>query len=528
MYDALIIGNGGAGLSCAISLKKRGYNVIILSKTHATASQTSQAQGGINAVLGNSNDTVINHIDDTLKSAHQLGDKDAISFMCGEAAKTIEWLDSLGVPFSRDKSSNIAQRQMGGASDKRACYSSDYTGLKILHSLFDTALSLGIEFIDESMLLSLIIENEEIKGVTSLDIKTSQVSQILAKNTILATGGYGGVYHNFSTNSSATTSDGIVAALNKGVELENMEFVQFHPTSLKDKFILISESARGEGGYLVTKDGKRFVDELLPRDIVARELYKKIDNEEEVFLDLRHLGLEKIVHLMPQEYKLCFQFTGLKMDKELIPIIPASHYTMGGIKVNQESRTNIKSLYAIGECCSNGIHGANRLGGNSLLEIITFGKHLGDNICISDNEGKNIEYPEFLEDKDMIDKLYSMDNTIDFYKSKETLGKMMFKNVGLFKCENKLNKANHLIEQYKKNFKFMGIDDKNKIYNTNLKELLEFKNMVLCAEVIIQSALNRKESRGAHYRDDYPKENNTFSKNTIIKKVKDTLAMELR
>ncbi|MCK5293916.1 MAG: FAD-binding protein, partial [Arcobacteraceae bacterium] len=236
----------------------------------------------------------------------------------------------------------------------------------------------------------------------------------------------------------------------------------------------------------------------------------------------------KIVHLMPQEYKLCFQFTGLKMDKELIPIIPASHYTMGGIKVNQESRTNIKSLYAIGECCSNGIHGANRLGGNSLLEIITFGKHLGDNICISDNEGKNIEYPEFLEDKDMIDKLYSMDNTIDFYKSKETLGKMMFKNVGLFKCENKLNKANHLIEQYKKNFKFMGIDDKNKIYNTNLKELLEFKNMVLCAEVIIQSALNRKESRGAHYRDDYPKENNTFSKNTIIKKVKDTLAMELR
>ncbi|MCK5294633.1 MAG: FAD-dependent oxidoreductase, partial [Arcobacteraceae bacterium] len=300
MYDALIIGNGGAGLSCAISLKKRGYNVIILSKTHATASQTSQAQGGINAVLGNSNDTVINHIDDTLKSAHQLGDKDAISFMCGEAAKTIEWLDSLGVPFSRDKSSNIAQRQMGGASDKRACYSSDYTGLKILHSLYDTALSLGIEFIDESMLLSLIIKNEEIIGVTSLDIKTSQVSQILAKNTILATGGYGGVYHNFSTNSSATTSDGIVAALNKGVELENMEFVQFHPTSLKDKFILISESARGEGGYLVTKDGKRFVDELLPRDIVARELYKKIDNEEEVFLDLRHLGLEKIVHLMPQ------------------------------------------------------------------------------------------------------------------------------------------------------------------------------------------------------------------------------------
>jgi len=516
MYDVLIIGNGGAGLSAAISLHNRGFDVAIVSKTNATASQTSQAQGGINAVLGTNEDSVQHHINDTIKSANNLGSVESIIMMCEEAFDTIKWLDTLGVPFSRDENNNIAQRQMGGASNKRACYSADYTGLKILHTLYDTALALGITFIDDSMLLNLIIEEDEVKGITALDIKTSEVKQILCSTTILASGGYGGVYHNFSTNSSATTSDGIISAYNAGVKLENMEFVQFHPTALKDKFILISESARGEGGYLVTKDEKRFVDELLPRDIVAREIYKKQLNNEEVFLDIRHLGLEKILHLMPQEYKLCEQFTGLKMDKDLIPIIPASHYTMGGIKVKSSSSTNINLLYAIGECSSNGVHGANRLGGNSLLEIITFGKKLGDTLCISDTPISNKIYEQFLQDKSMIEEEFTKTSKKDFYKLRDNLGKLMYENVGLFKNEKNLNEALEIVKEYKNDFKNISCTDKSKVYNTNLKELLEFKNMVICAEIIIRSALNRCESRGAHFRSDYQDTLEDFEKNTII------------
>ena len=527
MYDILIIGNGGAGLSAAISLHNRGFDVAIVSKTNATSSQTSQAQGGINAVLGKNNDTVQNHIDDTLKSANKLGSKEAITFMCEESSSTIEWLDTLGVPFSRNEQNNIAQRQMGGASNNRACYSSDYTGLKILHTLFDTALALGITFIDDTMLLNLIVDNNEVKGITALNIKTTEVVQILSKATIMATGGYGGVYYNYSTNSSATTSDGIIAAIKAGVELENMEYVQFHPTALKDKFILISESARGEGGYLVTKDEKRFVDELKPRDIVAREIYKKLLNNEEVFLDIRHLGLEKIMHLMPQEYKLCEQFTSLKMDKDLIPITPASHYTMGGIKVKSDSSTNIKSLYAIGECSSNGVHGANRLGGNSLLEIVTFGKNLGDTLCISDNPIISKIYDQFICDKNKINDEFNKEATNDFYKLREKLGKVMYENVGLFKNDEKLNEALNKILEYKNEFDNISITDKSKIYNTNLKDLLEFKNMILCAEVIILSAINRTESRGSHYRSDFKQPKEEFEKNTIISYENDILNVRL-
>lgn len=527
MYDILIIGSGGAGLTSAIMMKERGLNVAILSKTSCTSSQTSQAQGGINAVLGNNSDIVQNHIDDTIKSAHKIGNIQTISFMCEEAKDSIEWLDKLGVPFSRDMENNIAQRQLGGASDKRACYSSDYTGLKILHTLYDTALSLGVEFIDEYMLLNLIVEDGTTKGITALNIKNSEVYQFLAKKVVIATGGYGGVYFGYSTNSSATTSDGIVSALNIGCELKNMEFVQFHPTALKDKFILISESARGEGGFLVTKDGKRFVDELLPRDIVAREIYKIIKKGGEVYLDLRHLGVERILHLMPQEYKLCYQFTGLRMDKDLIPITPASHYTMGGIKVNKECKTNIKNLYAVGECSSIGVHGANRLGGNALLEIITFGKYLGENINIQNIEIQDKEYDIFIKDKEFISKQFEKENKVDFYKLRAALGTLMFNNVGLFRDENHLLEAIKQIKVYKDDFCYMGIEDKNKIYNTNLKELIEFKNMLDCSEAIILSALNRVESRGAHFRDDEQEEIEAFARDTIVKKIDLAISVEL-
>ena len=513
IYDAIIIGSGGAALSSAISLKQKGLNVLVISKTSNTASQTSQAQGGINAVI-NPNDSIQNHINDTLKSASNIGSKSAIEFMCNNASDTIKWLDDLGVPFSKDINNNIAQRALGGASFNRACYSSDYTGLKILHTLFDTAIKLEIEFLFDTNLIDIIIKDNTAKGIIVLDIKTSEIKQYLGKNIILATGGYGGVYHNFTTNSASSVGDGIAVALNKGVIVENMEFVQFHPTALKDKFILISESARGEGGYLVTADGKRFVDELLPRDIVAREIYKKIKNNEEVFLDVRHLGLEKILHLMPQEYKLCLDYTGIKMDENLIPITPASHYSMGGIKVNKELQTNIKYLYAVGEVSSVGVHGANRLGGNSLLEIITFGRSIANTISM-ENIVKNEIYAELKSSNKLVQSLLEEKNNNEFYKIKDKLGITMFENVGLFRDELKLNKALDFVKEQINNIDNFNIYDKSKIYNINLKDFLEFKNSLYICEAIIKSALQRKESRGAHYRDDFNTLDKQFDSSTL-------------
>lgn len=504
MYDAIIIGSGGAALSCAIALKNRNFNVLIITKTAPTASQTSQAQGGINAVLGNNNDTIENHIQDTLKSAHGIANENTVGYMCTKASEIINWLDELGVPFSRDNHHQIARRQMGGACEKRACYSSDYTGLKILHTLYDIVLKENIEIIEDTLLLNLLNENNSIKGISALDIKTSQVKQYLSKNVILATGGYGGIYHKYTTNSSATTADGIISAYNSGATLENMEFIQFHPTALKDNFILISESARGEGGYLVTKDEKRFIDELLPRDIVAREIYKKMQEKEDVFLDLRHLGFEKIFHLMPQEYKLIKKFSSLSMDKDLIPIVPASHYSMGGIKVNQEGKSSLNNLYAIGECSSNGVHGANRLGGNSLLEIIVFGKSLGDNLEVGDNSIEIKEYEQYLVDKNQIALLFDKDVDEDFYKYKNKLGKLMYNNVGLFRDKDSLNIAKKELEEISSLLNKMGIEDKSKNFNTNLKEFIEFKNMLACSKIVVNSAIQRCESRGAHYRTDFP------------------------
>ncbi len=516
-YDVIIIGSGGAALSCAIRAKQKGLSVAIITKSNTTASQTVQAQGGLNGVLDDGSDTIKAHIEDTLKSSSEIGDIEAITFMCENAREAIEWLDSLGVPFSRDENNQIARRQLGGATAKRACYSSDYTGLKILHTLYDTTIKLNIPIFENCLLLDLIISHGEVFGINYLELKTSEIKQLFGGNIVLATGGYGGVYHGFTTNSKNTTADGIMAGFRAGVELENMEFIQFHPTALLDRFILISESARGEGGYLVTKDEKRFVNELLSRDLVAREIYKKILNDEEVFLDLRHISKEKLLHLLPQEYKLIFKFTSLQMDKDLIPITPATHYTMGGLKCNKDSRTSLNNLYAIGEVASNGVHGANRLGGNSLLEIVVFGKKLGDSLQPSILSLEVSDNTTF--ERNMKDIEYIFDNipTLDFYKYRKKLGEIMFLNVGLFRTHEGLLEAFNFVQDIIENLEKFSTDDKSKLFNTNLIEFLEFRNCVFCAKTIILSAKERCESRGSHFRNDFPKPSDTYKKSTIIK-----------
>ena len=497
--DVLIIGAGGAGLVAAIYAKEQGVNVKVLTKEYPTRSQTCMAQGGINAALGNvSEDSIEDHIANTLKSAHSQADEEAVRFMCSEAIETVHWLESIGVCFSRTKEGKIAQRTLGGASAPRACYAQDYTGLKILHTLYDKALSLGIEIENEKFLLELLQDKDaKVSGVLMLDIRSGEVQKYEANSVILATGGYSRIYDKNSTNSTASTGDGIAAALRVGAKLIDMEFVQFHPTALKNSSILISESARGEGGYLLNSKGERFTNELAPRDEVSRAIHKEILKGEDIFLDIRHLGEEFIEEGLPQERKLAKLYEDIDPVHQLIPIKPVAHYTMGGIEVNNKSQTSVSGLFACGECANHRVHGANRLGGNSLLEIVVFGKEAGINAAKMAKNSSEVEEKETL-----LQKLQHYTNEIDFYEKKQFLGDLLYKKVGIVRKKDELQEVLEEIQLLKSQLPSMGVSDDSKIYNTNLLEFIEFHNILDVAEVVVASALKRHESCGAHFMEE--------------------------
>ena len=534
MIDVLIIGSGGAGLTAALSAKASGASVLVIGKAYPTNSQTSMAQGGMNAALSNadednSKDSIDLHIADTIKSARGLCDDTMVKQMCSDAPNAIAWLESIGVPFSRldnGKSgvNTVAQRQMGGASAKRACYAQDYTGLKILHTIYDTCLKNNIDFLDEHYLLNLVVREETVRGATFLNIRTGIVAQINAKSVIIATGGYGGIYHGYTTNTYGSTGDGIAATVRAGGAVSDMEFIQFHPTALKGSSILISESARGEGGYLVNTAGERFIDELKPRDVVARAIFEQFKNGQEVFLDVRHLGEEKLMELLPQEVALCKLHEHVDPAKELIPIKPVAHYTMGGIDVNNNLEIRgIKGCFAVGECSNAKVHGANRLGGNSLLEITAFGKRVGENAYNYTQENITLEADDTQAkyDKEMLDILYNKKPTINFYEKRDTLGTLFYESVGILRVNTSLHIALEEILAMQTDLSQMGIEDKSRTNNTNLIELLEFSNALLLAPSIISSAISRDESRGAHFKVGFEaQDDKNFSKNIILQKKK--------
>jgi len=524
MIDVLIIGSGGAGLCAALSAKENGSNVLVVSKTFPTHSQTVQAQGGINAVLYEDEDSVDCHISDTYKASCELSNKDNIKFLCENAKENILWLDSIGVPFNKNANAKIKQRRFGGTKKLRTCYSSDYTGLKIIHTLFDQCIKNKIDFKNEYFLLELIIENNNCHGAIFLDIQNGNIEKIYSKSTIIATGGYSGIYSNNTTNSLSNCSDGIAVALRAGVKLSNMEFVQFHPTALKDSNILISESARGEGAYLVDCKNNRFIDELKSRDEVTKAIYEKIINNEKVYLDLRHLGKEKIDKLLPQEKKLAFEYSNIDISKELLPINPAAHYSMGGIKTDINSKTNIENLYACGEVAQSSIHGANRLGGNSLIEIVTFGKSAGIN---ASNNSKNITIKkdiEFINScKDKIEKIFNFTNKINFYEKKDLLANNLFEKIGILRNENDINEFIDFITEINSEIENMGVLDKSKIYNKNLIDFLEFINQIEISHIIALCSKQRKESRGSHTRVDYKDISSEYTKYSYVIKQNDLL-----
>ena len=510
--DVLIIGAGGAGLVAALHAHEAGASVRVITKEYPTRSQTCMAQGGINAALGNAGeDSVEAHIQNTLKSAHSIASQTAIELLCKEAPNAVEWLDSIGVCFSRTSESKIAQRTLGGASAPRACYAQDYTGLKILHTLYDRCQEAGIEILSEKFLLDILTDEEGVYGASVLDIRSGDLETYTARAVVVATGGFSRIYDKHSTNSTASTGDGIAAAMRAGARVSDMEFVQFHPTALKNSSILISESARGAGGYLLNSKGERFTDELKPRDEVARAIHNEMQSGEEIFLDIRHLGETFIDEELPQERKLAKLYENIDPVFDLIPIKPVAHYTMGGIEVDAKSSSIVKGLYAAGECANHRVHGANRLGGNSLLELIVFGKQAGVNAAEFAKNSKKSSSNVVKE------PLVSSSNVeIDFYSAREELGDIFYKNVGILREKKSLESTLNVVNEYIAKLPLMGAEDNSKLYNTNKIEFLEFKNSLELSRLVLVGAIARKESRGAHFRADFPKESELFEMHTII------------
>lgn len=522
--SVIVVGAGGAGLVAALSAYESGAKVTVLTKEYPTRSQTCMAQGGINAVLSQEEgDSIETHVQNTLKSANGLADEKAVRYMCQEAPEAVRWLDGIGVPFSRTGNSKIAQRKLGGAYAARACYAQDYTGLKILHTLYDRCLAAEIEILNERHLLEFITNTDAnnrsyVCGVSVLNKRSGEVEIYEAPSVIVATGGYSRVFNNYSTNSVASTGDGAAAALRAGAKLSNMEFVQFHPTALKESSILISESARGAGGYLLNSKGERFVNELAPRDEVSKAIDDEMDKGEDIYLDIRHLGAEFIEKELPQESKLAKLYESVDPVTDLLPIKPAAHYTMGGIEVDENSSTSIDGLFAVGECANHKVHGANRLGGNSLLELVVFGKQSGKNAAeYAKNFEKKIDAAgekTFFENQ--LAEIKKFPNEINFYEKYAELGELFYKNAGVKRKKSNLQSALEKVKEMKKSISKMGVSDKAKKYNTNLLEFLEFKNMLELGELILISAIHRDESRGAHFRIDAPSRDEKFTANTII------------
>ncbi len=522
MIDVLIIGSGGAGMVAALSAKEAGASVAIVGKSYATRSQTCMAQGGINAAIGE-DDSVASHIADTLKSSQGLGDEKAIEKLCKEGVDAVRWLDRIGVPFSRSAESEIAQRRLGGAATDRACYAQDYTGLKILHTLYDNCLKEEIDFYNEHFLLELITTDGDVKEVCGAHfkvLKTGEIKSIYAKSVIMATGGYSRVYDHYSTNATGSSGDGLAAALRAGVLLSDMEFVQFHPTGLKNASILISESARGAGGYLLNAHGERFCDELQPRDALSRDINEEIKKSGAVFLDIRHLGENFIDHELPQERKLAKLYENVDPVTDIIPIKPVAHYTMGGIAVDKNGESSLSGLFAVGECANTNVHGANRLGGNSLLELVVFGKEAGRSAALA---AQSIELPveesaSLIEVKQELEHIREYTNEIDFYEKRTELGELFYKFAGIERSEHGLSSALEQVHGMRHELHKMGVIDTSLVYNTNFIEFLEFTNMLQLAEVMLVAMLERRESRGAHDREDFSERDDMlYAKHSIVR-----------
>ena len=523
-HDILIIGGGLAGLRAAIEAKKLGCNVAILSKVHPLRSHSLAAQGGINAALGNApapvKDTWENHAFDTIKGSDYLADQDAVEVMCREGIERVIEMEHWGTLFSRTEEGKISQRPFGGAGFPRTCYAADRTGHNLLHALYEQVMGHQIPVYEEWYALSLVVEDGRCVGILALNFFQGKMIPIHAKSLLLATGGYGRIYLR-STNAVINTGSGCFLAYRVGVPLEDMEFVQFHPTSLYGTNILITEGARGEGGYLINVKGERFMEryaphlmELGPRDIVARAIQTEINEGrgfegEFVHLDLRHLGRAKIMDRLPGIRQIAIDFAGVDPILKPIPIQPAQHYSMGGIPTNGDGETPLPGLFAAGECACVSVHGANRLGGNSLLETVVFGARAGKKAAqkVEAQKGganQNLFQERLKEFQSELEKILERKRKEHGFQLRDEMKSLMTYQVGIFRKESQLKITGERIRELKKRFLSVGVKQKDLAFNYEYIQYWELEGMLHLAEVIVEGALARKESRGSHFRVDYP------------------------
>lgn len=522
IYDVIVVGGGVAGLMAAIEAKTATNRVAILTKGNLFKSNSSLASGGINAVLDSKDKKEVQkHIDDTYKATYELGDKKAISYMCNRAGKVIQKLVEYGVNFDKNPDGSIAQRSFGGGSSQRTCYIGDKTGSALTQALIKKAKMVGIVFLANTYVMNLTKLDGRVSGVVVLRRHDSSVVVYPAKAVILAGGGYAGIYRGFSTNAQDYTGDMHALALRAGLNLKDMEFVQFHPTGLKKTSYLVSEAARGEGGYLINSDGERFVDELATRDVVSCAIAKQINAKKDVFIDLRHLSQDTIESKLPSLQKAALMQAGIDVCKEVIPIKPVAHYSMGGIEANM-SKTALGGLFVCGECATTGVHGANRLGGNSLLEGVVFGELAGKEALkfISHKDFLPIDYNVVVKDLKLVDYIFDSETTKNFNAMRVNLGNTMFEFAGIFRDKKSLEKTFDYIRYLRGEASTLHCIDKDRRNNVELISILELKNALEVSEAIVLSALKRSESRGAHSRIDFPTINPKYKKSILINEVK--------
>ena len=534
-HDVIVVGAGLAGMRAAVEASGE-FDVAVLSKVFPTRSHSGGAQGGISASLGNEEEDHWEwHMFDTIKGSDYLGDQDSIEILVKEAPVVVREFEHFGTPFSRTAEGRIAQRKFGGHTKDfgrggpvlRACYAADRTGHALLHNLYEVCIRNGVRFYSEFYALSLIVEDNVCRGLVAWDVINGGVHVFHAKAVMFGTGGYGKVF-TITSNALTNTGDGLSLVLRAGLPLEDMEFVQFHPTGLYLQGILVSEAARGEGGYLTNDKGERFMEryapdkmELAPRDLVSRSIQTEINEGrgigggKYVHCDLRHLGEEAIMKKLPQIHELAWKFLHVDCIKEPIPIQPTAHYSMGGIPTDKFGRvladgkeTPVHGFFAAGECACVSVHGANRLGTNSLLEASLFGRRAGKSIVRFLRETR--DFPELPAEAAKsaiaeIERFLSADGTERITDIREELQCWMTDECGIFRTAEKLKDMVKRLKELEKRFANVRVDDRSEKFNYDLLEAIELGHMLDFAELIVAGALNREESRGAHSRTDFPK-----------------------